>query len=133
MNNRDFLVGSKTYDGDRVNSIKELERKEENNKEVIDRLINKDSDNDSNNNNPLLNMSLVDIYHKLINILPNLYNDYNKEYLEKKIHYKENEEYVNDNQIVRESIVNLIFNSENIVYIGLWFIIISISLYVLGL
>ena len=46
---------------------------------------------------------------------------------------KENKEYVNDNQIVRESIINLIFNSENIFYVGLWFIIISISLYVLGL
>jgi len=128
---RDFLLGSKKYD-DNINSIIELEQKEKDNKESIDKLINKDSDNDSNNN-PLLNMSLVDIYHKLINILPNLYNDYDKEYLETKIHYKENKEYVNDNKIVRESIVNLIFNSENIVYIGLWFIIISISLYVLGL
>jgi hypothetical protein len=84
------------------------------------------------NNNAFMNLTIKDIYENIINLLPNLYNDYHKKYLETSLNLKNENEYVTENIIVRETLISLIFNSKNIIYLGIVIILLSFLLYMVN-
>ena len=84
------------------------------------------------NNNAFMNLTIKDIYENIINLLPNLYNDYHKKYLETSLNLKNENEYVTENIIVRETLISLIFNSKNIIYLGIVIILLSFLLYMIN-
>ena len=119
---------SKDYSFDKINSYNNaLEQKIKN--DIF--LENKNNKQDSKNK--IMDMTLNDFYDKIINILPNLYNDYHKKYLEMSLSLKNEDEYVSDNVIVRETIKYMIFNNENMIYLGVILILISFLLYMINL
>ena len=84
------------------------------------------------NNNVFMNLTITDIYKNIINLLPNLYNDYHKKYLETSLNLKNDNKYVSENEIFRETFISLIFNSKNIIYLGIVIILLSFFLYMIN-
>uniref|UniRef100_A0A6C0C7U6 Uncharacterized protein n=1 Tax=viral metagenome TaxID=1070528 RepID=A0A6C0C7U6_9ZZZZ len=85
------------------------------------------------NENKFINMTLNQIFDKLINILPNMYNDYYNIYLKTKIILKNtHDEDINESDIYRESMRSFLFENENIIFLGLLILIISIFLYIIN-
>ena len=82
-------------------------------------------------NNEFMNLTMVDIYNNIMNLIPNLYNDYHKKYLE--VSLKNTDKFISDNIIVKETIMSMIFNNKNIVYLGIVIIFISFFLYMINL
>ena len=79
-----------------------------------------------------MNLTIKDIYNNMINLLPNLYNDYHKKYLETSLNLKNENEYVSENMIIRETLISFIFNSKHIIYLGIVIILISFFLYMIN-
>ena len=84
------------------------------------------------NNNEFLNLTMKELYDNIINLLPNLYNDYHKKYLEISLNLKNENEFVSENIIVRETLIAFIFNSKNIIYLGIVIILLSFLLYMIN-
>ena len=84
------------------------------------------------NDNTFMNLTIEDIYKNIINLLPNLYNDYHKKYLETSLNLKNDNKYVSENEIFRETFISLIFNSKNIIYLGIVIILLSFFLYMIN-
>ena len=85
------------------------------------------------NENKFINMTLNQIFDKLINILPNMYNDYYNIYLKTKIILKNtHDEDINESDIYRESMRSFLFENENIIFLGLLILIISFFLYIIN-
>ena len=82
-------------------------------------------------NNEFMNLTMVDIYNNIMNLIPNLYNYYHKKYLE--VSLKNTDKFISDNIIVKETIMSMIFNNKNIVYLGIVIIFISFFLYMINL
>tara|TARA_B100000787_G_C16034026_1_gene224057 strand:- start:107 stop:496 length:390 start_codon:yes stop_codon:yes gene_type:complete len=82
-------------------------------------------------NNEFMNLTIQDIYNNIMNLIPNLYNDYHKKYLE--VSLKNTDKFISDNIIVKETIMSMIFNNKNIVYLGIVIIFISFFLYMINL
>ena len=82
-------------------------------------------------NNEFMNLTMVDIYNNIMNLIPNLYNDYHKKYLE--VSLKNTDKFISDNIIVKETIMSMVFNNKNIVYLGIVIIFISFFLYMINL
>tara|TARA_B100000035_G_C20936708_1_gene525534 strand:+ start:13 stop:408 length:396 start_codon:yes stop_codon:yes gene_type:complete len=85
------------------------------------------------NDNKFMNMTIYDIYGKIKNLMPNLYKDYHKKYLENSLKLKNKDKFTTRNTIVRETILDMIFNNENMIYLGIIIILISFLLYMINL
>ena len=93
-----------------------------------------DGNNISNvNDNKFMNITMDQLYNNIKNVLPNLYNDYHKKYLENSLKMKNDNKFVSDNVIFKETILYMIFNNENIIYLGIILISISFLLYMINL
>ena len=95
---------------------------EENNKKRVIRI----------NENKFMNMTLGQIFDKIINILPNMYNDYYRKYLETKIKMKSMDLNMSESNIFRETMKSFIFENENIIYLGILILIIVFFLYIIN-
>ena len=84
------------------------------------------------NDNTFMNLTIEDIYKNIINLLPNLYNDYHKKYLETSLNLKNDNKYVSENEIFRETFISFILNSKNIIYLGIVIILLSFFLYMIN-
>lgn len=107
------------------------------NKAQMDQLKNKifleNKDKTKLNNNKFMNMTVEQIYDKIVNLIPNLYNDYHKKYLEISLNLKNDDKFVSENIVVKETLKDMILNNENMIYLGIVFIIISFLLYMINL
>jgi len=88
--------------------------------------------NDKKNDNEFMNLTIEDIYNNIINLIPNLYNEYNKIYLEVSLNLKSENEFTPENVIIKNSLIKLLFNSKNILYVGIVIIFICILLYIIN-
>ena len=84
------------------------------------------------NENKFMNMNLSQIFDKIINILPNMYNDYYRKYLETKIRMKAMDLNMRESNIFRETMKSFIFENENIIYLGILILIIVFFLYIIN-
>ena len=84
------------------------------------------------NENKFMNMSLGQIFDKIINILPNMYNDYYRKHLETKIKMKAMDLNMSESNIFRETMKSFIFENENIIYLGILILIIVFFLYIIN-
>jgi len=97
------------------------------------RPIDKAIKNISVNENKFMNMSINQIFDKMINILPNMYNDYYNIYLKTKFRLKNtHDEDISESDIYRESIRIFLFENENIIFLGILILIISFFLYIIN-
>jgi len=90
-------------------------------------------DKKKSNNNDFMDLTMEQLYNNIYNLLPNLYNDYHKKYLETSLRLKSDNEYVSENIIVRETLMSFIFNNKNMMYVGIVIILISFLLYMINL
>jgi hypothetical protein len=126
---RDFLVGDVGFD-EHINSIQKYELDMVAQKYHLDKLKNENENNKAIDKSNLSNLSMADIYDKMVNIVPNLYKDYYKEYLNvSTLKHKNEHEHIK----VRESLINTFLNSKNMIYVGIWFIITALLLYILDI
>ena len=84
------------------------------------------------NENKFMNMSLGQIFDKIINILPNMYNDYYRKHLETKFRMKSMDLNMSESNIFRETMKSFIFENENIIYLGILILIIVFFLYIIN-
>jgi len=84
------------------------------------------------NENKFINMSLSDIFDKMINILPNMYNDYYKKYLETKNKLRIIDPNISESNIYMETMKSFIFHNENLIYLGILILIIVFFLYIIN-
>ena len=84
------------------------------------------------NENKFMNMSLSQIFDKIINILPNMYNDYYRKYLETKVKMKSMNLNTSESNVFRETMKSFIFENENIIYLGILILIIVFFLYIIN-
>ena len=84
------------------------------------------------NENKFMNMSLSQIFNKIINILPNIYNDYYRKHLETKIKMKAMDLNTSESNVFRETMKSFIFENENIIYLGILILIIVFFLYIIN-
>ena len=97
-------------------------KSEENNKKRVIRM----------NENKFMNMTLGQIFDKIVNILPNMYNDYYRKHLETKIKMKAMDLNMSESNIFRETMKSFIFENENIIYLGILILIIVFFLYIIN-
>ena len=80
-----------------------------------------------------MNLNLSQIFDKIINILPNLYNDYRTKSLQTRLKLNNNNNgYVSETDIYRETMKYFLFENENIIYLGILIIIIAVFLYIIN-
>ena len=85
------------------------------------------------NKNKFMNMTVSQIFDKIINILPNMYNDYYTKSLETKIKLKSiKDEDITESDIFRETMRTFIFENENIIFLGILVLIITFFLYIIN-
>ena len=84
------------------------------------------------NENKFMNMSLSQIFDKIVNILPNMYNDYYRKHLETKFRMKSMDLNMSESNIFRETMKSFIFENENIIYLGILILIIVFFLYIIN-
>ena len=85
------------------------------------------------NKNKFMNMKLHQIFDNIVNILPNMYNDYNRTYLQTKLNLKNTyDNDITESDIYRETIRVFLFENENIVYLGILILIVAIFLYIIN-
>lgn len=98
-----------------------------------------DYDNDETNNmitnttinsNSFMNMNLSEIFDKVINILPFMYNNFYEINLETKLKYQNKN--MSESDILKETIINFIFKNDNIIYLGILLLIITFFLYIIS-
>jgi len=83
------------------------------------------------NKNKFMNMNLSQIFDKIINILPNTYNDFYQKQLEVKL--KNNSDMdISNNDMFKETIIKFLFENENIIYLGILLLIITLFLYIIS-
>ena len=84
------------------------------------------------NENKFMNLTLGQIFNKIVNILPNMYNDYHRKNLETKIKMKSMDLNMSESNIFRETMKSFIFENENIIYLGILILIIVFFLYIIN-
>ena len=129
MNARDYFMKNVGFN-DNINQFQKQEMDYIKNKHIIDKVNNKD---DTSKDDTFFNMTINSVYHKLINVIPNLYNDYYKHYLDSSINLRNKDKHVKDNVIIRDALLNTAMSSKNIIYLGIWIILISLLLYILDI
>jgi len=82
------------------------------------------------NSNSFMNMNLSEIFNKVINILPFMYNDFYEKNLETKLKYQNKN--MTEGNILKETLINFIFKNGNIIYIGILLLIITFFLYIIS-
>ena len=121
-------IASNDRNVDKMNSYNKAQMNQLKNKIFLD-----NKDKTKLNNNKFMNMTIEQIYDKIINLIPNLYNDYHKKYLETSLNLKNDDKFVSENIVVKETLKDMILNNENMIYLGIVFIIISFLLYMINL
>ena len=121
-------IVDRDYNFDKLNSYNKAQMNQIKNKVFLD-----GKDKKIENDNKFMNMTMEQIYDKIMNLLPNLYNDYHKTYLETSLKLKNDDKFVSDNIVVRETLKDMIFNNENMIYLGIVMILISFLLYMINL
>ena len=121
-------IVDRDYNFDKLNSYNKAQMNQIKNKVFLD-----GKDKKIENDNKFMNMTVEQIYDKIMNLLPNLYNDYHKTYLETSLKLKNDDKFVSDNIVVRETLKDMIFNNENMIYLGIVMILISFLLYMINL
>ena len=113
------------------------EKIESYNKGQMDFLKNKifleNKDKKQEDKNEFMDLTMKELYKKIMNLLPTLYNDYHKKYLETSLQLKKDDEYISENDIVRKTLMSFIFNNKNMVYLGIVIMFISFLLYMINL
>jgi hypothetical protein len=84
------------------------------------------------NENKFMNMTISQIFDKIVNILPNMYNDYYNKHLESSINLKNSGENITESDIFRKTMKSFIFENENIIYLGILILIITFFLYIIN-
>lgn len=90
---------------------------------------NKSKDSD----NIFMNLKIEDIYNNIINLLPNLYDDYYKKHLEISTDMLSKNKYTQNSEIVKKTIMSMIFNNKNMIYLGMVIMIIVFFLYLINI
>jgi hypothetical protein len=102
--------------------------------------VSNDNDNENKpperiitvNENKFMNMSLSQIFSKIVNILPNMYNDYYKKHIETKVKMRSQNNNSSESNIFRETMRSFIFENENMIYLGILILIIVFFLYIIN-
>jgi len=84
------------------------------------------------NKNKFMNMNLNDIFDRIINILPNMYNEYYTKSLETKLKLQAHSDNITENDIFKETMISFIFENENIIFLGILILIIAVFLYIIN-
>ena len=84
------------------------------------------------NENKFMNMSLSQIFSRIVNILPNMYNDYYKKHLETEVKLRSTNSNITKSTVFRETMRSFIFENENIIYLGILILIIVFFLYIIN-
>ena len=84
------------------------------------------------NENKFMNMSLSQIFSKIVNILPNMYNDYYKKHIETKVKMRSQNNNASESNVFRETMRSFIFENENMIYLGILILIIVFFLYIIN-
>jgi hypothetical protein len=121
-------IVNKDYNFEKLNSYNKAQMNQIKNKVFLE-----NKDNKITSNNKFMNMTLEQIYNKISNLLPNLYNDYHKTYLNTSLKLKNDDKFISENIVVRETLKEMIFNNENMIYLGIVMILISFLLYMINL
>lgn len=121
-------IASNDRNVDKMNSYNKAQMNQLKNKIFLE-----NKDKTKLNNNKFMNMTVEQIYDKIVNLIPNLYNDYHKKYLETSLNLKNDDKFVSENIVVKETLKDMILNNENMIYLGIVFIIISFLLYMINL
>tara|TARA_A100001015_G_scaffold193636_1_gene215806 strand:- start:114 stop:515 length:402 start_codon:yes stop_codon:yes gene_type:complete len=121
-------IASNGRNVDKMNSYNKAQMNQLKNKIFLE-----NKDKTKLNNNKFMNMTVEQIYDKIVNLIPNLYNDYHKKYLETSLNLKNDDKFVSENIVVKETLKDMILNNENMIYLGIVFIIISFLLYMINL
>ena len=121
-------IVDRDYNFDKLNSYNKAQMNQIKNKVFLD-----GKDKKISSDNKFMNMTMEQIYDKVMNLLPNLYNDYHKTYLETSLKLKNDDKFISDNIVVRETLKDMIFNNENMIYLGIVMILISFLLYMINL
>ena len=121
-----------TNEGIHMKKINDINDKQMNylkNKIYLD---NNKNDKKNMNGNEFMNLTIGKIYDNIINLLPNLYNDYHKKYLEVSLDLKSKDDFTSENIIIKETLISFLFSSKNIIYVGIIIIFISFLLYIIN-
>ena len=102
--------------------------------------VSNDNDNENKpperiitvNENKFMNMSLSQIFSKIVNILPNMYNDYYKKHIETKVKMRSQNSNISESNVFRETMRSFIFENENMIYLGILILIIVFFLYIIN-
>ena len=102
--------------------------------------VSNDNDNENKpperiitvNENKFMNMSLSQIFSKIVNILPNMYNDYYKKHIETKVKMRSQNNNASESNVFRETMRSFIFENENMIYLGILILIIVFFLYIIN-
>ena len=113
---------------DKINSYNQYQLDYLKNK-IFKEDYNKSKDSD----NIFMNLKMEDIYNNIINLLPNLYNDYYKKHLEISTDMLTKNEYTPNSEIMKKTIISMIFNNKNMIYLGLVIMIFVFFLYLINI
>ena len=127
---RDYITGI-SNNTPKIDSINNYELNYLKNKILKDNMS--DTDGKLTSNNEFMKLSINDIFTNTIHLIPNLYNDYYKKHLEMSLKMKNSNEHVSENIIIKETLMSMVFNNKNIIYLGIIIMITSFFLYVINL
>jgi hypothetical protein len=114
---------------EKINNINDKQINYLKNKIYLD---NNKNDKKNMNGNEFMNLTIGKIYDNIINLLPNLYNDYHKKYLEVSLDLKSKDDFTSENIIIKETLISFLLSSKNIIYVGIIIIFISFLLYIIN-
>jgi len=129
---RDYITG-RSNNISKINSMNEYEMNFIKNKILRDNMSKENIKGDLSTNNEFMNLSMNEIFLNMMNLIPNLYKDYHKKYLEISLKMKSDDKFTSENIIIRETLMSMIFNNKNIIYLGIIIMITSFFLYVINL
>ena len=97
------------------------------------KVFSENYDKSEDSDNIFMNLKMKDIYDNIINLLPNLYNDYYKKHLEISTDMLSKNEYTPNSEIMKKTIISMIFNNKNMIYLGIVIIIFVFFLYLINI
>ena len=88
---------------------------------------------DKESDNTFMDLKMRDIYNNIINLLPNLYDDYYKKHLEISTDILSKNKYASNNEIMKKTLMSMIFNNKNMIYLGIVIMIFVFFLYLINI
>ena len=88
---------------------------------------------DKESDNTFMDLKMRDIYNNIINLLPNLYDDYYKKHLEISTDILSKNKYASNNEIMKKTLMSMIFNNKNMIYLGIVIMIFVFFLYIINI